>query len=55
MLARDRAGTLWRYNGAGNGSLKVRSKVFSDWGGSYNAIVGVGDITGEVGHFLAVL
>ena len=22
-------------------------KVFSDWGGSYNAIVGVGDITGD--------
>lgn len=47
VLARDRAGTLWRYNGAGNGSLKVRSKVVSDWGGSYNAIVGVGDITGD--------
>ncbi|WP_258572661.1 FG-GAP-like repeat-containing protein [Streptomyces sp. KM273126] len=47
VLARDRAGTLWRYDGTGTGLLKDRVKVFSDWGGSYNAIVGVGDITGD--------
>ncbi|MFI0187102.1 FG-GAP repeat domain-containing protein [Streptomyces sp. NPDC017082] len=47
VLARDRTGTLWRYAGAGNGSLKARVKLFSDWGGSYDAIVGVGDITGD--------
>ncbi|MFF8425159.1 FG-GAP-like repeat-containing protein [Streptomyces sp. NPDC016566] len=47
VLARDSGGTLWRYDGAGNGSLKARVKVFSGWGGSYNAIVGVGDITGD--------
>ncbi|MFJ6542060.1 FG-GAP repeat domain-containing protein [Streptomyces sp. NPDC091385] len=47
VLARDKAGTLWRYNGTGTGKLKARAKVFSNWGGSYNAIVGVGDITGD--------
>jgi hypothetical protein len=47
VLARDRAGTLWRYDGTGAGRLKARVKVFSDWGASYNAVVGVGDITGD--------
>ncbi|MGW0992519.1 FG-GAP repeat domain-containing protein [Streptomyces sp. NPDC002523] len=47
VLARDKSGTLYRYNGLGNGLLKDRVKVFSNWGGSYNAIVGVGDITGD--------
>ncbi|MFE2300356.1 FG-GAP repeat domain-containing protein [Streptomyces sp. NPDC059445] len=47
VLARDKAGTLYRYAGTGTGLLKDRVKVFSGWGGSYNAIVGVGDITGD--------
>jgi hypothetical protein len=47
VLARDKAGTLYRYNGTGTGLLKDRVKVFSKWGASYNAIVGVGDITGD--------
>ncbi|KUO19804.1 hypothetical protein AQJ91_18575 [Streptomyces dysideae] len=47
VFARDRAGTLWRYNGLGNGLLKDRVKVAANWGGSYNAVVGVGDITGD--------
>ncbi|WP_328669962.1 FG-GAP repeat domain-containing protein [Streptomyces sp. NBC_00328] len=47
VLARDKAGTLYRYNGTGTGLLKDRVKVFSAWGASYNAIVGVGDITGD--------
>ncbi|MFF4845301.1 FG-GAP repeat domain-containing protein [Streptomyces collinus] len=47
VLARDKAGMLWRYTGVGNGSLKARVKLFSDWGSSYDAIVGVGDITGD--------
>lgn len=29
------------------GAFKSRVKVFSDWGSSYNALVGVGDITGD--------
>ncbi|MEU6664311.1 VCBS repeat-containing protein, partial [Streptomyces sp. NPDC046821] len=47
VLARHKDGTLYRYDGAGNGTLKDRVKVFSAWGASYNAIVGVGDITGD--------
>ncbi|MFF0200902.1 FG-GAP repeat domain-containing protein [Streptomyces sp. NPDC005017] len=47
VLARDRAGNLWRYDGTGRGTLKARVKVFSNWGVSYNAVVGVGDITGD--------
>ncbi|MFJ8081443.1 FG-GAP repeat domain-containing protein [Streptomyces sp. NPDC096205] len=47
VLARDRAGALWRYDGTGTGVLKGRVKVFSSWGVSYNAVVGVGDITGD--------
>jgi hypothetical protein len=47
VLARDKAGTLWRYDGTGTGLLNDRVKVFSNWGASYNAIVGVGDITGD--------
>ncbi|WP_254389647.1 VCBS repeat-containing protein [Streptomyces sp. AC550_RSS872] len=47
LLARDKAGTLWRYNGLGNGLLKDRVKVFSGWGSGYNVIVGTGDITGD--------
>ena len=47
VLALDKAGTLWRYEGRGNGLLKNRVKVFSKWGASYNAVVGVGDITGD--------
>ncbi|GAA4086294.1 VCBS repeat-containing protein [Streptomyces shaanxiensis] len=47
VLARDKAGTLWRYNGLGNGLLKDRVKVFANWGTGYNVIVGSGDITGD--------
>jgi hypothetical protein len=47
VLARDRAGNLWRYDGTGTGTLKGRVKVFANWGASYNAVVGVGDITGD--------
>ncbi|KUN24473.1 hypothetical protein AQJ23_23320 [Streptomyces antibioticus] len=47
VLALDRSNTLWRYDGTGTGQVEERVKLFSDWGGSYNAIVGVGDITGD--------
>lgn len=47
VLVQDRAGTLWRYDGTGTGQVKERVKVFSNWGTSYNVIVGVGDITGD--------
>ncbi|MEV5316705.1 FG-GAP-like repeat-containing protein [Streptomyces sp. NPDC052687] len=47
LLAQDKSNELWRYDGTGTGTFKTRVKVFSDWGASYNAVVGVGDITGD--------
>ncbi|MFD9328222.1 FG-GAP-like repeat-containing protein [Streptomyces sp. NPDC060065] len=47
LLAQDKANNLYRYYGKGNGTFAPRVKLFSAWGGSYNAIVGVGDITGD--------
>ncbi|MEV0090701.1 FG-GAP-like repeat-containing protein [Streptomyces sp. NPDC050738] len=47
LIGHDKAGGLWRYNGLGNGKFAARVKVFSSWGTSYNAIVGVGDVTGD--------
>lgn len=47
LLAQDKANNLYRYYGTGTGTFGARTKVFSDWGGSYNVIVGVGDITGD--------
>ncbi|MFJ9893806.1 FG-GAP-like repeat-containing protein [Streptomyces sp. NPDC091280] len=47
LLAQDKSNNLYRYFGTGKGAFKARVKLFADWGGSYNAIVGVGDITGD--------
>jgi hypothetical protein len=47
VLARRTDGTLFRYDGKGDGTLKDRVTVFTKWGASYNVIVGVGDITGD--------
>jgi hypothetical protein len=47
LLAQDKSNVLWRYNGTGTGGFKSRVKVASGWGASYNAVVGVGDITGD--------
>ncbi|MFJ9709605.1 FG-GAP repeat domain-containing protein [Streptomyces sp. NPDC101234] len=47
VLAVDKAGTLWRYDGTGTGQVKERVKVAAHWNASYNAVVGVGDITGD--------
>ncbi|MFE9092916.1 FG-GAP-like repeat-containing protein [Streptomyces sp. NPDC007264] len=47
LLAQDRSNTLWRYDGNGSGGFKSRVKVASGWGSSYDAVVGVGDITGD--------
>ncbi|MBA2950036.1 FG-GAP-like repeat-containing protein [Streptomyces himalayensis] len=54
VLARHKDGTLYRYDGLGNGLLKERVKLYSNWGASYNAIVGVGDITGDGKNDLVV-
>ncbi|MFE9440469.1 FG-GAP repeat domain-containing protein [Streptomyces sp. NPDC006602] len=47
LLAQDKANTLYRYYGKGNGTFSARTKLFANWGGSYNVIVGVGDITDD--------
>lgn len=47
LIAQDNSNNLYRYFGTGTGTFKARVKLFSAWGGSYNAIVGVGDITGD--------
>ncbi|MEU0412344.1 FG-GAP-like repeat-containing protein [Streptomyces griseorubiginosus] len=47
LLAQDKANTLWRYDGNGTGGFKARVKVAANWGSSYNAVVGVGDLTGD--------
>ncbi|MGW6906854.1 FG-GAP repeat domain-containing protein [Streptomyces sp. NPDC054940] len=47
LLAQDTANTLWRYNGKGDGTFAARTKLFTNWGGSYNAVVGIGDITDD--------
>ncbi|MFJ9733524.1 FG-GAP-like repeat-containing protein [Streptomyces sp. NPDC101171] len=49
LLAQDKSNELWRYeaNTTSTGGFKARVKVFSDWGSSYNAVVGVNDFTGD--------
>ncbi|MFD5595769.1 FG-GAP-like repeat-containing protein [Streptomyces griseorubiginosus] len=47
LLVQDKANNLFRYDGTGKGTFKARVKLFTNWGGSYNTVVGVGDITGD--------
>ncbi|MFF4347277.1 FG-GAP repeat domain-containing protein [Streptomyces sp. NPDC001530] len=47
LLAQDTSNNLYRYNGKGDGTFAARVKLFSDWGGSYNAVVGAGDLTDD--------
>lgn len=47
LLAQDKSNNLYRYYGKGNGTFTARVKLFTNWGGSYNVVVGVGDITGD--------
>ncbi|MFL5998428.1 MAG: FG-GAP-like repeat-containing protein [Streptomyces sp.] len=47
LLAQDTSNNLYRYYGKGNGTFTARVKLFTNWGGSYNVVVGVGDITGD--------
>lgn len=47
LLAQDTANTLWRYDGTGTGGFRARVKVATNWGSNYNAVIGVGDITGD--------
>ncbi|MFD7440021.1 FG-GAP repeat domain-containing protein [Streptomyces sp. NPDC059909] len=47
VLALDKSGELWRYNGTGTGTLKDRVLVFKDWGESYKEVIGAGDFNGD--------
>ncbi|WP_437070732.1 FG-GAP-like repeat-containing protein [Streptomyces sp. enrichment culture] len=47
LLAQDTSNNLYRYYGTGSGTFGARAKLYSAWGSSYNAVVGVGDITGD--------
>ncbi|MFI5884933.1 FG-GAP-like repeat-containing protein [Streptomyces sp. NPDC051554] len=47
LIAQDRSNTVYRYYGTGHGTFGARVKLFGAWGGSYNVVVGVGDITGD--------
>lgn len=47
LLAQDKANTLYRYSGTGKGTFSARVKLFANWGSSYNAVVGVGDLNGD--------
>ncbi|UUU22845.1 FG-GAP repeat domain-containing protein [Streptomyces sp. DSM 40750] len=47
LLAQDTSNNLYRYDGKSDGTFAARVKVLSNWGGSYNAVVGVGDITDD--------
>lgn len=47
LIAQDKSNTVYRYYGTGKGTFGARAKLFTAWGGSYNTVVGVGDITGD--------
>lgn len=47
VFARRKDGTLFRYEGAGDGAWKPRVQMFQNWGNSYNTILGAGDLTGD--------
>ncbi|MDQ0578772.1 FG-GAP-like repeat-containing protein [Streptomyces rishiriensis] len=47
LLVQDKRNTLWRYAGNGTGGFTAPVKVAIGWGASYNAVAGVGDVTGD--------
>jgi hypothetical protein len=47
LLVQDQSNNLYRYTGRGNGIFTARVKLAAGWGGTYNTVVGVGDITGD--------
>ncbi|MDX3458145.1 FG-GAP-like repeat-containing protein [Streptomyces sp. ME02-8801-2C] len=46
LIARDRAGVLWRYAADGRGGLTARVKVVGGQGG-YTRLIGAGDMNGD--------
>ncbi|MEU1129071.1 VCBS repeat-containing protein [Streptomyces sp. NPDC005900] len=47
VLALDKSGELWRYDGLRTGRLKDRVQVSKDWGASYKDVIGAGDVNGD--------
>ncbi|MFI1091864.1 FG-GAP-like repeat-containing protein [Streptomyces sp. NPDC020917] len=47
LVAADTAGVLWLYPGNGRGSFSTRVKIGSGGWNSINALIGVGDVTGD--------
>ncbi|WP_406438597.1 VCBS repeat-containing protein [Streptomyces sp. NBC_00631] len=47
LVAQDKSNNLYRCLGTGKGTFSARVKLFSAWGGSYNTVIGVGDLTGD--------
>ncbi|MFF1446358.1 FG-GAP-like repeat-containing protein [Streptomyces sp. NPDC058295] len=47
LLAQDTSNNLYRYIGRGDGTFSARVRLFAGWGGTYNTVVGTGDITGD--------
>lgn len=47
LLAYDHEGSLWLMAGDGHGDFQARKLIFGNWGQYYNAMIGVGDITGD--------
>lgn len=47
LVAQDKANNLYRYYGTGKGTFGGRVRIATGWGASYNAVVGVGDLTGD--------
>jgi hypothetical protein len=47
LIAQDKSNVLYHYYGTGKGTFASRVRLFTNWGGSYNVVVGAGDITGD--------
>ena len=46
LLAIDRNGVMWRFDGNGHGGLRPRRYVSSGWS-RYNAVIGIGDLNND--------
>ncbi|MGW1764251.1 hypothetical protein ACWCQL_09235 [Streptomyces sp. NPDC002073] len=47
LLLQDKGNELWRMNSDGSGKFGARSLRAENWGASYNAVVNIGDLTGD--------
>ncbi|MEE1740243.1 FG-GAP-like repeat-containing protein [Streptomyces sp. BE147] len=47
LLATDKSKNVWRYYGKASGQFGSRVLIAKKWGASYDAVVGVGDISGD--------